>query len=85
MTRPRSTLVSFMDAPYRAESRTAVELHDVDARTVPELCLFGSTLSGWSAERCRSFDYLRIGLDVVGILRNGCGMSPATISKAPAP
>ena len=33
------------------------------------------------AERCRSFAYLRIGLDVVGILRNGCGVSPATISK----
>ena len=24
---------------------------------------------------------LLIGLDVVGILRNGCGMAPATISK----
>ena len=42
-------------------------------------------------ERCRSFAYLLIGLDVVGVLRNGCGMSPATprdnnqISKAPAP
>ena len=47
-----------------------------------------SVQNGADSERCRSFAYLRIGLDVVGILRNGRGMSPRDnkqISKAPAP
>ncbi len=40
------------------------------------------------AERCRSFAYFLMGIDVVGILRNGCGYVPRDnkqISKAPAP
>ena len=43
--------------------------------------MYGTGMRAMGAERCRSFAYLRIGLDVVGILRNGCGVSPATISQ----
>ena len=43
--------------------------------------MYGTGMRAMGAERCRSFAYLRIGLHIAGILRNGCGVSPATISQ----
>ena len=53
----------------------------------PDVVVFVNCENG-AGERCRRFAYLLMGIDVVGILRNGCGYVPRDnkqISKAPAP